>query len=343
MTSIVEKSPPTPVTSASLPSSNQMKAIVQGAYGPPDVLQLRDIAKPEVTGNEVLIRVRAASVNPADWRFMRGSPYVIRLTGYGVRRPTHPVPGIDVAGVVETIGTDVAKLRPGDELFGWCRGAYAEYACAVESNFVPKPANISFEQAAAVPLGGITALQGLRDKGKLKRGQSVLIIGASGGVGTFAVQIAKALGAEVTGVCSTGNVELVRSIGADHVIDYTQEDSVGAEPRYDLIFQLAGTTSPSDCRRALMPKGTLVLCSGDGRMSGMGRMAAAMVTSPFVSQSLVTWVSKQKNEDLLTLAKFIESGQVKPVVDKTYPLGETADAIRYVEDGHTRGKVVITA
>lgn len=320
-----------------------MKAIVQHKYGGPEaVLELKDIDQPMLGSDDVLVRVQAASVNPADWHVMRGSPYFIRLAGYGLRRPKNPVPGIDVAGVVDAVGKDVTRLRPGDEVFGWCRGAYAEYACAAEDHFVPKPANITFEQAAAIPIAATTALQGLRDKGQLRPGQTVLVIGASGGVGTFAVQIAKALGAEVTGVCSTRNVEMVRSIGADHVIDYTREDFIGGEKRYDLIFQLAGTRSPSDCRRALTPKGTLVLCSGDGRLSGIDRIVTAMVSSPFVSQRLVTWVSTINSGDLLTLTGLIEAGEVTPVIDRTYALSETPAAILYLEEGHTRGKVVIT-
>jgi NADPH:quinone reductase-like Zn-dependent oxidoreductase len=320
----------------------KMKAIVQDTYGPPDVLELKEIEKPVVGDDEALVRVHAASVNPADWRIMRGSPYFLRLAGYGLRRPKNPVPGSDVAGVVEAAGKNVTRLRPGDEVFGWCRGAYAEYACAAEDHFVPKPANLTFEQAAAVPLAATTALQGLRDMGRLRPGQAVLVIGASGGVGTFAIQIAKALGAGVTGVCSTRNVEMVRSIGADHVIDYTREDFVRGEQRYDLIFQLAGTRSPLECRRALTPKGTLVPSSGDGRLSGMDRMVKAMVSSPFVSQRLVMGVATVNNRDLLTLAGFVEAGKVTPVIDRTYTLGETAAAIRYLEEGHTRGKVVIT-
>jgi len=339
--------PPTPpVHVAETPATDDaktMRAIVQHSYGAPgSVLELEEVGRPVVGDDEVSVRVRAASVNPADWRFIRGSPFVIRLTGYGIRRPKNPIPGIDVAGVVDSVGKNVTRFRPGDEVFGWCSGAYAESACAPQDHFAPKPPHIQSGKAAAVPLAGVTALQGLRDSGHLVAGQKVLVIGASGGVGTFAVQIAKALGAEVIGICSTRNVEMVKSIGADHVIDYTNENFVGGKQRYDLIFQLAGTCSPSDCRRAVTPKGTLVLSSGDGRMSGMGRMAAAMASSPFVSQRQVMWVSKQNNADLMTLAGLIEAGKVTPVIDKTYPLSETAAAVSYVEDGHTRGKVVIS-
>lgn len=333
---------PTEAQSAAA-SSARMRAIVQETYGSPDVLELKEIAKPALGDGDVLIRVHASSVNPADWHFMRGSPFVLRMAGNGLRSPKNQVPGIDVAGVVDSVGKAVTRFRPGDEVLGWCRGAYAEYACAAEDHFVRKPANVSFEQAGAVALAAITALQGLRDKGKIEAGQKVLIVGASGGVGTFAVQIAKALGAEVTGVCSSRNVELVQSIGADRVIDYSLEDFTGGEQRYDVVFQLAGTSSPSDCRRVLTPKGTLLLCSADGRAAGMGRMVAAMFSSPFVSQKMVSWVSKQNNADLATIAELMESGQITPVIDKTYALGETAGAIRYLEDGHTRGKVVISA
>ena len=318
-----------------------MKAIVHYTYGPPDGLELKEIDRPTVGDGEALIRVHAASVNPADWRIMRGAPFVIRLVGYGLRKPKTPGLGSDVAGVVEAVGKNVTRLRPGHEVYGSGRGAYAEFACAAEDHVTPKPANLTFEQAAAVPLAATTALQGLRDIGKLQAGQTVLVIGASGGVGTFAVQIAKALGAEVTGVCSTRNAELVRSIGADHVIDYTREDFTKGEHRYDLIFQLAGTNTPSECRRALTPRGTLVLSSGEGRDSGVGRIVSAMVSSPFVTQRLVSWVSSMKKADLLALTELIQAGKVKPVIDRTYTLAETPAAIRYVEEGHTRGKVVI--
>ncbi len=319
-----------------------MKAIVQDRYGSPDVLELKEIEKPQVGDDEALVRVHAASVNPLDWHMMRGRPFVVRLAGYGLLRPKNQVPGSDVAGVVEAVGSHVTRLRPGDEVFGWCRGAYAEYACAADEQFVLKPANLTFEQAAAAPIAATTALQGLRDKGQLQPGQKVLVIGASGGVGTFAVQIAKALGADVTGVCSTRNVEMVRSIGADRVIDYTREDFIRGEQRYDLIFQLAGTRSPSQCRGALTPRGTLVLSSGEGRLSGIDRILKAMVSSPFVSQRLVTWVAALNNADLRTLSELIEAGKVTPVIDRTYALSETPAAIRYLEEGHTRGKVVIT-
>src|SRR2546425_1737729 len=267
-------------------SHQKMKAIVQDIYGPPDVLQLKEVDKPLITDDEALVRVRAPSVTPAAWHFIRGSPFLLRLAGSGLSRPKNPVPGLDVAGVVEAVGKNATQLRPGEEVFGSCRGAYAEYARVAKKHLLPKPQNLTFEQAAAVPLAATTALQGLRDQANVQAGQTVLVIGASGGVGTFAVQIAKALGAEVTGVCSTRNVEMVRSIGADHVIDYTQADFVAGGQRYDLIFQLAGTRAPSECRRVLKPKGTLLLCSGDGRLGGIGRILSGMVSSPFVDHRL---------------------------------------------------------
>jgi NADPH:quinone reductase-like Zn-dependent oxidoreductase len=275
---------------------------------------------------------------------MRGQPYVVRLLS-GLRRPKRTVPGGDVAGTVEVVGENVAELRPGAEVFGSCGGSFAEYVCGKESNFVPKPASLTFVQAAALPGAGVTALQALRDRGRIQPGQRVLVNGAAGGVGTFAVQIAKALGAEVTGVCSTRNVELVRSIGADHVVDYTEEDFTRSGQKYDLVFQLAGTSSPSDCRGALTSKGTLVLCSGEssGRWIGpVGRIVKAVVLSPFVSQKLGTFVMKPNKEDLETLKELIEAGKVKPVIDRTYSLSEAPEAIGYLEEGHARGKVVIT-
>ncbi|HEY4915137.1 MAG TPA: NAD(P)-dependent alcohol dehydrogenase [Candidatus Dormibacteraeota bacterium] len=318
-----------------------MKAFVQERYGSADVLQLKEIDKPPVGDGAALVRVHATSVNPADWHAISGTPFVARLA-FGVGKPKNPVPGTDLAGVVEAVGKDVTKLRPGDEVFGSSVGAFAEYACTPEDHLVPKPANLTFEQGAAIPIAATTALQGLRDWGQLRAGQTVLVIGASGGVGTFAVQIAKSLGAEVTGVCSTRNVEMVRSLGADHVIDYTQEDPLLSGKRYDLIFQLAGTASPSRCRRALTTKGTLVLSSGDGRFTGIGRMAAAAVSGPFVSQALVMRVAKLNQADLLALTELIGAGKVKPVIDRTFAFGETPAAVRYCEEGHTRGKVVIT-
>ncbi|HEX7144125.1 MAG TPA: NAD(P)-dependent alcohol dehydrogenase [Gaiellaceae bacterium] len=322
-----------------------MKAIVYHEYGSPDVLELREIDKPVVEDDEVLVRVRAASANPADWHFMRGQPYIMRPQS-GLRKPRNSVLGRDISGQVEAVGKAVTRFRPGDEVFGDVEtGGFAEYRCVSEGFLGPKPANLTFEQAAAVPLAALTALQGLRDAGQVQPEQKVLIIGASGGVGTFAVQIAKWLGADVTGVCSTRNVEMVRSLGADHVIDYTQEDFTQSGQKYDLIFQLAGTRSPSDCRRALTPKGTLVLSSGesDGRWIGpVDRIIKAVVLSPFVSQKLGSFLAKPNEEDLQFLKELIEAGKVKPVIDRRYPLSEAPEAIRYLEEGHARGKVVIT-
>lgn len=322
--------------------SGTMRAVVQDRYGPPaDVLRAADVAAPLPGPGEVLVRVRAASVNAADWHLVRGAPVFVRLAS-GLRRPKHPIPGTDVAGVVEAVAAGVTRLRPGDEVLGWCNGAFAEQAVAPEDHFVARPPAITFEQAAAVPLAATTALQGLRDRAGLRAGQSVLVIGASGGVGTFAVQIAKALGAEVTGACSARNVELVRSIGADHVVDYAREDVTAGPARYDVIFQLGGTASPLALRHRLNPGGTLVLSSGQGRLSGLDRIAKAALASPFVGRRLVPFLATWKPADLAAVAELLAAGTVVPVVDRTYPLAETPAAVTYVEAGHTRGKVVIT-
>jgi len=322
-----------------------MKAIVYHEYGSPDVLELEEIDRPVVKDDEVLVRVRASSANPADWHFMRGVPYVMRPQS-GLRKPKNAFLGRDIAGEVEAVGKDVTGFRPGDGVFANVgSGGFAEYASVPEDFLVQKPVNLTFEQAAAVPLAALTALQGLRDAGHLQPEQKVLIVGASGGVGTFAVQIAKSLGADVTGVCSTRNVELVRSLGADHVIDYTQGDFTQSGQKYDLIFQLAGTSSPSDLRRSLTSEGTLVLSSGDsdGRWIGpVDRLVKAVVLSPFVSQKLGSFLAKENKEDLQFLKELIEAGDVTPVIDRTYVLSETPEAIRYLEEGHARGKVVIT-
>jgi NADPH:quinone reductase-like Zn-dependent oxidoreductase len=324
-----------------------MKAMVNMKYGPPDVLELAEVEKPTPKDDEVLLKVHAASVNPADWHLLRGDPYIARLQ-LGLRKPKNRVLGCDVAGRVEAVGRNVTTLRPGDGVFGspFMRGfgAFAERVSVPEDLLAPKPANLSFEQAAAVPLAASTALQGLRDHGGIEPEHRVLIIGASGGVGTFAVQIAKSFGAEVTGVCSTRNVELVRSLGADHVIDYTREDFVRSGRKYDLVFQLAGTRSPSECRRALTPEGTLVQISGesDGRWIGpVDRIIKALVLSPFVSQKMASFTVKPNEEDLRFLKLLIEDGKLTPVIDRTYPLSETPEAIRYLENGRARGKVVI--
>ena len=321
-----------------------MKAVVQEEYGPPDVLELKDMDKPVVGDDDVLVRVHAAAVHPGDYFVMTGVPYVVRLA-FGLRKPRNGVPRRDMAGLVEAVGKNVTRFQPGDEVFGWCTtGALAEYACAEEGNFAPKPANLTLEQAAAVTVSATTALQALRNKGEVQPGQKVLITGASGGVGTFAVQIAKSLGAEVTGVCSTRNVDMVRSIGADHVIDYTKEDFTQSEQRYDLILDNAEAHSLSKCRRVLAPRGTYIPNRGSGgRWIGpLGRIAKARAVSLFTRQRLRPFLSKENYEDLVQLKELIESGKITPFIDKTYPLGESAEALAYVAEGHARGKVVIT-
>jgi NADPH:quinone reductase-like Zn-dependent oxidoreductase len=322
-----------------------MKAIFRDVYGSPDVLQLRDIDKPEIGDDEVLLRVHAAGVGRDVWHVMAGLPYPIRLAGYGLRGPKNPVIGSDVAGVVEAVGEDVSRLRPGDEVFGIGEGSLAEYARAREDKLAPKPENLTFEQAAAVPVTGLTALQAVRDHGRVAPEQEVLIIGASGGVGTFAVQIAKAFGTHVTGVCSTQKAEMVRSIGADRVIDYTREDFAQSGRRYDPILDVGGNSSLARLRRALAPEGTLVIVGGEGGgkwLGGIDRQLRATMLSPFVGQKLGTFINKGNYEYMLVLKDLIESGKVTPVIDRTYPLAEVPEAIRYMESGHAQGKVVIT-
>jgi NADPH:quinone reductase-like Zn-dependent oxidoreductase len=322
-----------------------MKAIVRDIYGSPDILELRDIDVPEIADEEVLVHVHAAGVGRDVWHIMTGLPYPIRLAGYGLRAPKNPVIGSDMAGVVEAVGKNVSRFQPGDEVFGIGRGSYASYVCAREDKLALKPANLTFEQAAVVAVMGSTALQALRDHGKVRPGQEVLIIGASGGVGTYAVQIAKAFSVHVTGVCSTAKVEMVRSIGADHVIDYTREDFAEGDQRYDVILDIGGNSSLSRLRRALTPEGTLVIVGGEGGgrwLGGTDRQLRAMMLSPFVGQKLGTFVNKENHEDMLVLKELIESGKVTPVIDRTYPLAEVPEAIRYLEEGHARGKVVIT-
>ena len=319
-----------------------MKAIVVSRYGSPDVLELEDVEKPDVADDLALVRVRAASINPADWYGVAG-PLIVRPST-GLLKPRTDRTGIDFAGTVEAVGKDVTHIRPGDEVFGARSGALAEYV-TVRDAVVPKPANISFEEAAAVPVAAITALQGLRDKGGLEAGQKVLINGASGGVGTFAVQIAKALGAEVTGVCSTRNVELVRSLGADHVIDYTREDFTRSGRRYDLLLDIAGSKSWSACRRVLTPEATLVIVGAQRRnrlFGPIGHIVRLRLASLRGSQRAVFFIAKTNRADMEFLRELLEAGKVKPVVDRRYELRETADAFRYLGEGHARGKVVVT-
>jgi NADPH:quinone reductase-like Zn-dependent oxidoreductase len=324
---------------------NPMKAIVQDKYGSPDVLELEDINKPEIDDDDVLVRVLAASAHIGDWHFMTGLPYLFRIAGSGLRAPKTRVRGTDVAGRVEAIGKDVTRFQAGDEVFGIGHGAFAEYATAQPDKVAPKPANLTFEQAATVPTSGCTALQAVRNNGKVLPGQKVLIIGAAGGVGSFAVQIAKAFGAHVTGVCSTTKVDLVRSIGADDVIDYTRVDFAETGQRYDIVLDIAGNRSVSHLRRALSPRGTLVIVGGEGGgrwFGGIDRQLRASMLSPFVRQKLGTFVAKANGEDLVVLKELIEAGKVMPVIDKAYPLSEVPEAIRHLEAGHARGKVVIT-
>jgi len=318
-----------------------MKAIVQDRYGSADVLEARDVATPEIGDDEVLVRVRAASVHVGDWILMTGSPFVMRMAT-GLRKPKNPVPGTDIAGTVEAVGKNVERLRPGDEVFGWCAGAFAEFARATEDQLVRKPANLTFEQAAAVGVSATTALQLLRDDGKVQPGQKVLINGASGGVGTFAVQIAKAFGAEVTGVTSTRNVELVRSIGADHVIDYTTEDFTNGGPRYDFILDNVGNHSLAETRRALTASG-LLLSNGGGHAGGkLARTIRTAIVSMFVRQQARPSLKTQNRDDLVALKELVEAGKVTPVIDRAYRLAETPEAIGHVAGGHARGTVVIT-
>lgn len=315
-----------------------MQAMVQRRYGPPAGLRLEDIERPEVGDDDVLVRVRAVGINPTDWHGIRGTPWAVRLI-FGLLRPKQPVPGTDVAGVVEEVGAKVTALRPGDEIFGAGSGTLAEFVVG-GTNFLPKPAGISFEQAGAVAIAGCTALQGLRDKAQLQAGQRVLINGAAGGVGTFAVQIAKSFGGHVTGVCSTRNVELVRSLGADEVVDYTTEDFTQTTDPYDVVFDLVGNRTLSEIRSLLTPEGVAVVIGGESGLSSIFKM---LLVNPFVGQRLVTFVAKITADDLAVLGELMESGTVRTVVDRTYPLSETPEAMTYLETGHAQGKVVITA
>ncbi len=319
-----------------------MKAIVYHNYGSPDVLKCVEVEKPAAGDDEVLIKVRAASVNPLDFHFMRGTPFFIRIMA-GLRKPKNTGVGRDVAGRVEAVGRNVTEFKPGDEVFGTCRGAFAEYVCAPKSSLVIKPENVTFEQAASVPVAGLTALQSLRDKAKIQPGQKVLINGASGGVGTFSVQLAKSFGADVTGVCSTRNVEMVRSIGADRVIDYTREDFTKSGQLYDRILDCYATHSLSALRRALNPKGIYVGVGGPvGSMIGLlAGLIKPLLLSPFLSQKFVTFMASLNKEDLAVMSGLMETEKITPVIDRRYSLTEVPEAMRYLEEGHARGKVII--
>jgi len=322
-----------------------VKAIASDTYGPADGLELRNIDRPEIAADEILIRVRAAGVDRGVWHVMTGLPYPVRLAGFGLRAPKIPVPGADVAGVVEAVGADVMRFQPGDEVFGVGKGTFAEYARAPEDKLAPKPANLSFEQAAAVGISGTTALQAVRDHARVEAGQSVLIIGASGGVGTYAVQLAKVFGDEVSAVCSAPKVEMVRSLGADHVIDYEQDDFAEGGRRYDVILDIGGNASLARLRRALAPEGTLVIVGGEtgGRwLGGSDRSVRALVLSRFIGQTLKTFIAKENHQDLLVLKELIEAGKVTPVVDRAYPLADAPQAIDHLVQGRARGKLVIT-
>ena len=327
--------------------SSPMKAIVYCDYGLTNV-KLEDVEKPVPTDDQVLVKVRAASVNPYDWHFIEGTPKIMRLMGVGLRKPKDTRLGVDFAGTIEAVGKNVTQFKPGDDVFGGRGGAFAEYVCRrAEGAIAPKPASITFEQAASVNIAGITALQAIRDKGKVQPGQKVLINGASGGVGTFAVQIAKSFGADVTGVCSTRNVDLVRSLGADHVIDYTKEDFAKGDQRYDAILDNVPNHSLSECRRILNPNGKYVMIGGgglnDSRWIGpFGRVIKTLLMSPFIPQKMGMMMADANQKDLTVLADMMQSGKLKPVIDRTYKLSEVPAAIAYLEEGHARGKVVIT-
>jgi NADPH:quinone reductase-like Zn-dependent oxidoreductase len=320
-----------------------MKAIVYDEYGPPEVLRYADVDPPMIGDDEVLIRVRAASLNPLDWHFMRGTPYALRVRA-GLKQPKKTRLGVDVAGRVEAIGRHVRRFTPGDEVFGACEGAFAELANARESGLSRKPAGVTFEQAAAVPIAGLTALQGLRDKGQLQRGQSVLINGAAGGVGTMAMQIARAFGARVTGVCSARNVDLVRSLGAEQVINYTKADFTRIGEHYDIVFDTIGNHSLIACREVLQPEGTCVIVGGrSGRwVAPLGRVVQAEILSRLVRQKFVAFLAQARTEDLATLGDMMARGELTPVIDRRYQLPEVSTAIAYLEQGHARGKVVVT-
>ena len=332
-------------TGGALRRQDQMQAIVQDAYGTVDVLRLDRIALPEIADEEVLVHVRAAGLDRGTWHLMTGRPRLMRVIGFGFSRPRNRVPGLDVAGTVVAVGSAVSRFAVGDEVFGISRGSFAEYAAVHEDKLAHKPAALTFEQAAVVPVSAGTALQALRDVGRVQAGQKVLVIGASGGVGSYAVQIAKALGAEVTGVCSTAKVDLVRALGADHVLDYTRDDFAAGDRRYDLILDIGGNPSVSRLRRALEPTGTVVFVGGEeggGLTGGMGRQLRAVVLSLFVRQRLAMCASKERASDLEQLIPMLDAGTVVPAVDRTYPLAEVPEAMRHLEAGQVRGKIAIT-
>jgi NADPH:quinone reductase-like Zn-dependent oxidoreductase len=323
---------------------SRMRAIVQTEYGSAGVLRVAEIDRPAIGDGEILVRVHAAGLDRGTWHVMAGQPYLIRVMGYGLRAPKNRVAGLDVAGTVVAVGADVTRFTVGDDVFGVSRGSFAEFACAREDKLAAKPANLTFDQAAVVAISGLTALQAVCDAGRLQAGQRVLIIGASGGVGTYAVQIAKAFGAEVTGVCSTAKIDLVRSLGADHVLDYTRDDFSSTPERYHLILDIGGNSPLSRLRRALTATGTLVIVGGEngGRWTGgFGRQLRAVALSPFVRQRLVMKTPKEHYADLERLVDLIEAGKLMPVIEKTYPLHEAPDAMRHLEAGHARGKLVI--
>jgi len=323
----------------------RMRAIAQDCYGASDVLQLTEVDTPHIEPTSVLVKVAAAGMDRGTWHLMAGKPYLMRMIGYGFRRPKNQVPGLDVAGTVVAVGSEVTRFQPGDDVFGMSTGAFAEYAAVQEDKLAHKPTNLSFEQAAVVPISGGTAIQALRDSGRIEAGQKVLVIGASGGVGTYAVQLAKAFGAEVIGVSSSAKVDLVQSIGADHVLDYTTDDYLNGSEKYDLILDIGGNNGLSRLRRALTPKGTLVIVGGEegGNLTGgFGRQLRALVVSMFVSQRLTMLASKERYTDLEALRPLLEDGQVVPVIDRAYSLAEVPDAMRHLEAGQARGKIAIT-
>ncbi len=352
---MTEKNEPTKIQSfddsiASMPRAPRpetMHAVVQDKYGtaPEDVLRVEEIARPTISEDEVLVRVRAASVDRGTWHVMTGLPRLMRIIGFGLRRPKQSNPGRSLAGVVDVVGKNVTEFTPGDEVYGTCDGSFAEYACAQVGLLARKPSNLSFEQAASVPVSGMTALQGVRDRAQVQAGEKVLIIGASGGVGTFAIQIAKAFGAEVTGVCSTAKTDLVLALGADNVVDYMRDDFAGGERRYDVILDIGGNGRLSRLRRALAPGGRLVIVGGetDGRwLGGFDRQLRAIMLSPFVSQKLGILGAKENAADLSVLRELLEAGKVAPAVDRTFTLSEAPAAIRYLQEGRARGKIVVT-